>query len=67
MLGYYGTLTCPNPDTFCTTSGYSYCPRGCMGRGECNSGVCTCDSGYTGSDCSQTVTQRLLLENKENF
>lgn len=28
------------------------CPSNCSDRGDCNSGVCNCDSGYSGTDCS---------------
>lgn len=28
------------------------CPNNCSGNGTCNSGVCTCDAGWTGVDCS---------------
>ena len=27
------------------------CPGNCNGHGVCNSGVCTCNVGYTGADC----------------
>jgi len=56
VTGYSGTLTCPDPNTYCATTGAVYCPRGCMGKGTCSSGVCTCNSGYSGVDCAYTGT-----------
>jgi len=52
VSGYAGTIDCPDPLTFCSTVGAPVCPRGCMGRGSCNDGVCSCNSGYKGTDCS---------------
>jgi len=49
--GYYGSINCPDPLTFCSTVGKSVCPRNCMGRGTCESNKCKCKSGYTGIDC----------------
>ncbi len=31
------------------------CVNGCSGRGSCNLGVCTCQPGWGGSDCSLEV------------
>jgi len=50
--GYYGSVDCPDPLTFCNTVGKKFCPRNCMGRGSCSDGRCQCDSGYTGIDCA---------------
>jgi len=50
--GYYGSINCPDPLTFCNTVGLKYCPRNCMGRGTCNNGRCSCRSGYSGIDCA---------------
>jgi len=50
--GYYGYVTCPDPETFCTTVGKKFCPRNCMGRGSCVNGKCQCRSGYSGVDCA---------------
>jgi len=49
--GYYGSVDCPNPTTFCNTVGKKFCPRNCMGRGTCSNGRCQCRSGFTGIDC----------------
>jgi len=50
--GYYGSVNCPDPLTFCNTVGKKYCPRNCMGRGTCSNGQCRCNSGFTGVDCA---------------
>jgi len=50
--GYYGYLNCPDPLNFCNTVGKKFCPRGCMGRGECVNNQCQCNSGFTGIDCA---------------
>lgn len=55
VSGYAGVINCPDPLTFCSTVGAKVCPRGCMGRGTCNEGVCSCDKGYKGTDCSLTA------------
>jgi len=52
VSGYKGTINCPNPAEFCSGAGKKTCPRGCMGRGTCNSGVCSCYNGYKGKDCA---------------
>lgn len=49
--GYFGSLNCPNPQTFCNTVGKQFCPRGCMGRGNCVNNKCQCSAGFTGLDC----------------
>jgi len=50
--GYYGSIDCPDPLTFCSTVGKKFCPRGCMGRGNCVNNQCQCRSGYKGIDCA---------------
>jgi leishmanolysin len=50
--GYYGSIDCPDPQTFCNGPGKKYCPRNCMGRGTCVNNVCQCKSGYKGVDCA---------------
>lgn len=51
VSGYSGTITCPDPATWCSTVGAKICPRGCMGRGTCVNGVCSCYNGFKGEDC----------------
>jgi len=53
--GYYGTINCPDPLTFCNTVGKKYCPRNCMNRGKCINNKCVCNSGFTGIDCGLSV------------
>jgi leishmanolysin len=53
--GYYGVVDCPDPLTFCNQAGKKYCPRGCMGRGDCVNGRCQCYSGFRGVDCAFTA------------
>jgi hypothetical protein len=52
VSGYYGSINCPDPQTFCEGPGKKYCPRNCMGRGTCVNGTCECRSGYKGTDCA---------------
>jgi len=55
VQGYFGTVDCPDPNTFCAASGLTYCARGCLGRGTCVDNQCVCKDGYYGSDCSYRV------------
>jgi len=64
VSGYSGSLNCPDPNTYCTTIGKPACRRGCMGKGDCNGGVCSCYAGWGGYDCSQK-TASLLVNGKE--
>jgi len=52
VSGYAGVINCPDPVEYCATLGIKTCPRGCMGRGTCESGVCVCNKGYSGKDCA---------------
>lgn len=54
VRGYYGTINCPDPLTFCSTVATPYCPRNCMGRGRCVNNKCVCPTGFTGVDCALT-------------
>jgi leishmanolysin len=55
VSGYQGTISCPDPLTFCQTVGKNYCPRNCMGRGRCSNNKCVCNNGFTGIDCSERI------------
>jgi hypothetical protein len=55
VSGYYGSIDCPDPLTFCSTIGVVYCPRNCMGRGTCVNNKCVCNTGFTGIDCALTA------------
>lgn len=52
VKGYGGELDCPDPVAFCAMT-KPYCPRGCLGRGQCKDAKCVCKPGFSGSDCSQ--------------
>ena len=55
ISGYYGSIDCPDPQTFCNGPGKKYCPRNCMGRGTCVNNVCKCRTGFKGVDCALKV------------
>jgi len=55
VSGLTGALNCPDPVQFCSTVGKNYCPRNCTGRGTCSQGKCTCNAGFTGTDCGFTI------------
>jgi len=52
VSGYAGVINCPDPLTYCSTIGAKVCPRGCMGKGTCISGICSCNTGWKGQDCA---------------
>jgi len=58
---YEGQLDCPDPNSYCSTYGKDYCPRGCMGRGQCVEDKCECNIGWGGADCSTKVFVKILL------
>lgn len=55
ISGYNGVLKCPDPLSFCSTTGKQTCPRKCMGRGSCVNNQCVCNTGYTGIDCAMNA------------
>jgi hypothetical protein len=55
VSGYYGTIDCPDPLTFCQSGGQKYCPRNCMGRGKCVYNKCQCYIGFKGIDCGLRI------------
>jgi hypothetical protein len=58
--GYYGTITCPEPNAYCKGAGKEYCRRGCMGKGTCQNAKCVCQAGWGGYDCSKRTGSRLV-------
>ena len=62
--GFSGSITCPAYDQLC---GLQPCPNGCFGYGICKAGVCECDQGYFGLDCSFACHSTCLdCSNSEN-
>ncbi|OMJ91261.1 hypothetical protein SteCoe_6240 [Stentor coeruleus] len=51
VTGFNGYIVCPAYSVIC---GDFPCMNACYGRGTCTNGVCTCDFGYSGPDCSVT-------------
>jgi len=51
VKGYNGVINCPDPLSFCSTAGKAFCPRNCLGRGNCVNNQCVCNTGFTGVDC----------------
>ena len=48
------TIECPPYSEIC---GIPHCPNNCSGNGKClDSGVCTCDYLFSGSDCSTLLS-----------
>jgi len=56
IKGYNGSIQCPDPVSYCNTAGVQFCPRNCMGRGNCVSNQCECYRGFTGIDCGITTS-----------
>jgi hypothetical protein len=65
VSGYNGVLNCPDPKVYCSTVGQPACRRGCMGKGTCAGGVCSCFSGWGGSDCSIKTTSSMIDGNEK--
>jgi hypothetical protein len=66
VSGYYGSLQCPDPNQYCNGDGKPYCRRGCMGKGACNAGKCTCTPGWGMYDCSRrTGTNKLEADDEK--
>jgi hypothetical protein len=49
--GYEGYVNCPDSSILCDPMP---CMNNCYGIGFCKQGVCQCDDGSTGGDCSET-------------
>jgi hypothetical protein len=60
--GYYGTITCPEPNKYCAGAGKEYCRRGCMGKGTCQNNKCVCVPGWGSYDCSKRTGGAHLAE-----
>ncbi|MBN3302339.1 TENN protein, partial [Amia calva] len=46
------------------------CPNDCSGNGECDDGVCVCQEGFNGNDCSKVMgpkSIRLLKSSEESL
>jgi len=65
VSGYGGYLNCPDPNTYCSTIGRPVCKRGCMGKGTCAGGVCSCFSGWGGVDCSKRTSSFVVDGNEQ--
>jgi hypothetical protein len=65
ISGYNGYLNCPDPQVYCSTVGRPACRRGCMGKGTCSGGVCSCYAGWGGVDCSKKVAAGIVGGNEE--
>jgi hypothetical protein len=52
-IGVYGYRGCAYAISVTTTSS---CPNSCSNNGACFSGVCLCQAGYSGNDCSTSLT-----------
>jgi leishmanolysin len=60
VSGYSGVLNCPDPTIYCSTIGQPACRRGCMGKGTCAGGVCSCYAGWGSYDCSIKTASSLV-------
>lgn len=54
-LDLRGSLTCPDPNTFCAIK-LKTCSKACAGTGTCTDGACSCPSGRIGPDCFRFTT-----------
>ena len=66
VFGFKGYLDCPDPLAYCKTIGKQFCPRNCMGRGECVNEKCVCKPGFSGKDCSLGAARKGFLSNLKN-
>ena len=62
--GYSGVFDCPDPSVYCNTVAKEFCPKNCMGRGECINNQCKCSPGYIGLDCSISVINTVLTNSQ---
>lgn len=54
VTGYLGGIICPDPVHYCSTvvsPSWNFCPKNCLGRGECVDAICHCYEPYIGFDC----------------
>nr|CAB3267160.1 major surface trophozoite antigen 11-like [Phallusia mammillata] len=62
-VSYYGTVNRTTCTSVCSTDGCNNqpasnltdCAFGCSGNGKCVEGICVCNGGYKGTDCSNQV------------
>ncbi|KAL4464778.1 hypothetical protein ABPG74_011339 [Tetrahymena malaccensis] len=65
-MGTSGQLTCPsNFKIFCNTFLLQSCPSNCSNNGFCNKGMCFCQNGYAGVDCSIICPQNQVIDNNQ--
>ncbi|KAL4508050.1 hypothetical protein ABPG72_021423 [Tetrahymena utriculariae] len=65
-MGTSGQLTCPpNFRIFCNTFMLQNCPSNCSNNGFCNQGICFCQNGYAGVDCSLKCPQNQVIDNNQ--
>ncbi|EAR95439.2 EGF-like domain protein (macronuclear) [Tetrahymena thermophila SB210] len=65
-MGTSGQLTCPsNFKIFCSTFIIETCLRNCSNNGFCNKGICFCQNGFVGADCSAICPQNYVLDNNQ--
>ena len=57
VKGFNGVLQCPATSDFCRVTP---CLNMCMGQGICLQGICQCNTGFLGNDCSITCSSNCM-------